>query len=135
VDIVGHWLHQKSIDTTAYYSQVTDTMAADAADGFLARIAAHIDIDRAVTRSPPELQQMYREAALRSGTLASVPGGSCTSHGFCKVHFTCIGCPAKVPDPDKRGQVLQKVEWARHQMEHYRREGLTAEIHCVFRRC
>jgi hypothetical protein len=47
------------------------------------------------------------------------------------VHFTCIGCPAKVPGPDKRGQVLQKVEWARLQIAYYQREGLTAEVHSL----
>jgi hypothetical protein len=127
LDIVGHWLHQKSVKTTAYYSQVTDTMAADAADGFLARIATNIDASKAVLRSPRELRQMYEEASVRSGTLAGVPGGACTSHGFCKVHFTCIGCPAKVPDPAKRDQVLQKVEWAQQQQQYYQREGLSSE--------
>jgi hypothetical protein len=128
---VGRWLHQKGLDTTMYYSEVTETMAADAADSFLARLASHIDVDRAIARSPAELLQIYRDAETRSGTLASVPGGSCTSHGFCKVHFTCIGCPAKVPDPTKRGQVLQKVDWAQRQIEYYRREGLTAEVHSL----
>lgn len=131
VDIVGRWLHQKSLGTTAYYSQPTDTMAADAADQFLARMAAHIDVESTVLRSPAELQRIYEDAVSRSGTLASVPGGACTSHGFCKVHFTCIGCPAKVPDPAKRNQVLQKVQWAQAQIEFYRREGLTAEIHAL----
>jgi hypothetical protein len=106
-------------------------MAADAADQFLARMAAHIDVESAVVRSPAELQRIYEDAVSRSGTLASVPGGACTSHGFCKVHFTCIGCPAKVPDPAKRSQVLQKVQWAQAQIEFYRREGLTAEIHAL----
>jgi hypothetical protein len=40
-----------------------DTMATDAADGFLARIATNIDASKTVSRSPRELRQMYEEAA------------------------------------------------------------------------
>jgi hypothetical protein len=129
VDIVGAWLHQKSVPVTQYYSQPTATMIADAADRYLAAIARTIDVGEAVLRSPAELQQLYRDAATRTGTLAEVVGGHCGAHGLCKVQFACIGCAAKVPDPAKRPQVEHRREWAEHEIDYYRREGLLPDVH------
>ena len=39
VDIVGAWLHQKNVEVTDYYSQPTESMIAEAANHFLARLA------------------------------------------------------------------------------------------------
>lgn len=128
-DIVGAWLHQKSVPVTQYYSQPTATMVADAADRYLAAIARNIDVGEAVLRSPAELQQLYRDAATRTGTLAEVVGGHCGAHGLCKVQFACIGCAAKVPDPSKRLQVEHRRKWAEHEIDYYRREGLLPDVH------
>jgi len=58
VDIVGEWLKQKNLDVTDYYSQPTEGMVADAADRYLARIAAHVHVGDAVRRSPTELRAL-----------------------------------------------------------------------------
>ncbi|AZN68568.1 site-specific integrase [Acinetobacter haemolyticus] len=63
VDIVGKWLHQKSVPVTQYYSQVTDSMVADAADQYLITIASHINVLDAVQRSPQQLRDIYQEAS------------------------------------------------------------------------
>lgn len=128
IDIVGRWLHQKTVAVTSYYSQVTDTMVADAADEYLSRISAHIDVEKAVERSPKYLQDLYDESASKTGTLAQVVGGSCASHGLCKAQLACIGCAAKVPDPEKRNQVLHQRDWAVKELVFYRREGLMPEL-------
>ncbi|SIO72828.1 hypothetical protein SAMN05444172_9315 [Burkholderia sp. GAS332] len=128
VDIVGAWLHQKSVPVTKYYSQPTATMIADAADRYLVSIARTIDVEQAVLRSPAELQEQYRDAAARTGTLAEVVGGHCGAHGLCQVQFACVGCAAKVPDPTKRAQVLQRRAWAGNEIDYYRREGLLPEV-------
>jgi integrase len=127
VDIVGEWLKQKQLDVTEYYSQPTDTMIAEAADRFLARIAAHIHVGEAVRRSPPELQTLYEASRGKVGTLAEVIGGHCVSHGFCAAKFACVGCAGKVPDPAKRHQVERQRQWATAQVQLATAEGLYPE--------
>ncbi len=109
------------------YSQPTDQMAAEAADRFLARISAHVDINQSVVRSPAELQRLYEEVRGKSGTFAAVTGGECVSHGFCSAKFSCIGCPGKAPDPSLRYQVERKKQWAIEQIHLTTEEGLVAE--------
>ncbi|MEW5867420.1 MULTISPECIES: site-specific integrase [Burkholderia] len=128
VDIVGAWLHQKSVPVTEYYSQATETMIADAADLYLLRIARSIDVEQAVARSPHTLQQLYDEAVSKTGTLANVVGGHCTSHGLCKVQFACVGCAAKVPDPAQRAQVEHRRTWAERELVYNREQGLLPEV-------
>ena len=127
VDIVGEWLKQKQLDVTDYYSQPTDTMIAEAADRYLARIAAHIHVGEAVRRAPLELQALYEASRGKVGTLAEVIGGHCVSHGFCAAKFACVGCAGKVPDPAKRHQVERHREWATAQVPLATAEGLYPE--------
>ncbi|WP_316893715.1 hypothetical protein [Ralstonia mannitolilytica] len=127
LDIVGAWMHQKSLPVTSYYSRPTRSMIADAAGDYLAKIARSIDVEQAVLRSPPHLQRAYQEAVVKTGTLANVVGGHCTSHGLCKVQFACVGCSAKVPDPDQREQVEHRREWAKQELEYSRQQQLLPE--------
>jgi integrase len=127
VDIVGEWLKQRHLDVTDYYSQPTDTMIAEAADRYLARIAAHIHVGEAVRRSPTELQALYEASRGKVGTLAEVIGGHCVSHGFCAAKFACVGCAGKVPDPAKRHQVERHRQWATAQVPLATAEGLYPE--------
>ena len=127
VDIVGEWLKQKSLDVTDYYSQPTEGMVADAADRFLARIAAHVQVGEAVRRSPTELRALYETARGKVGTLADVIGGHCVSHGFCAAKFACVGCAGKVPDPAKRHQVERHRAWAQTQVTLATDDGLYPE--------
>lgn len=127
LDVVGAWLKQKNLAVTDYYSQPTAGMVAAAADQYLSRVAAHIDVERAVLRSPEELRRLYEEARGRAGTLANVLGGQCVSHGFCTAKFACIGCAGKVPDPAKRHQVEAQRAWAVEQVRLATAEGLYPE--------
>jgi hypothetical protein len=127
VDIVGAWLHQKDLATTEYYSKPTENMVAEAADVFLARITTEIDVEKAVLRSPPELQQLYNDARGKAGTLADVIGGQCVSHGYCAAKFACVGCAGKVPDPAKRDQIERHKQWASLQVDYATKEGLLPE--------
>lgn len=129
IDIVGKWLHQNTLDVTAYYSEVTDSMVADAADQYLIKIANYINVLDSFERSPKQLKDAYNEACSRTGTLAQVTGGHCTSHGLCKSQFACVGCAAKVPDPSKKNQIIHHQEWARKEVVFYREQGLLPEVH------
>ncbi|ASJ54151.1 hypothetical protein BP422_11695 [Brevibacillus formosus] len=127
VDIVGGWLKQKDIGVTEYYSAPTDSILAEHHDFLLTRFSAHIDVGKAVLRSPEELQQAYNDAEGKVGTLAQVEGGLCVSHGYCAAKFACIGCTGKVVDPQKRHQILHKKKWAQMQLEYTQKEGLYPE--------
>lgn len=127
LDIVGEWLKQKNLDVTDYYSKPTESMVAEAADLYLARVAARVNVGEAVRRSPEELRKLYEEARGKAGTLAEVIGGYCVSHGYCAAKFTCVGCAGKVPDPAKRGQVERHKQWALAQVDFAVREGLYPE--------
>ena len=127
VDIVGEWLKQKNLDVTDYYSEPTDAMVADAADRYLARIAAHVHVGEAVRRSPGELRELYEAARGKVGTLAEVIGGHCVSHGYCAAKFACAGCAGKVPDPAKRHQVERHRAWAQGQVTLATDDGLYPE--------
>jgi hypothetical protein len=124
IDIVGAWLHQKNLAVTDYYSKPTESMVAEASDLYLSRIAAQINVNEAVLRSPDELQQIYESARGKAGTLADVIGGQCISHGYCAAKFACVGCAGKVPDPAKRHQVERHKEWALLQVDYAINEGL-----------
>ncbi|MCI0627839.1 MAG: site-specific integrase [Acidobacteria bacterium] len=127
LDIVGTWLHQKSVEVTDYYSKPTESMVAEASDLFLARVAAQIDVHDAVLRSSEELQTLFEEARGKAGTLAEVIGGHCVSHGYCAAKFACVGCAGKVPDPTKRYQIERHRQWALEQVDFATHEGLHPE--------
>jgi hypothetical protein len=127
LDIVGEWLKQKNLDVTDYYSKPTESMVAEAADLYLARVAAQVNVGEAVWRSPAELRKLYEEARGKAGTLAEVLGGHCVSHGYCAAKFACVGCAGKVPDPAKQAQVERHKQWAMVQVDFAEQEGLYPE--------
>ena len=127
VDIVGEWLKQRNLDVADYYSQPTEGMVADAADCYLARIAAHVQVGEAVRRSPTELRALYETARGKVGTLADVIGGHSVSHGFCAANFACVGCAGKAPDPAKRQQVERHRAWAQTRVTLATADGLYPE--------
>lgn len=102
-------------------------MVGEAADQFLARVAALVQVGETVRRSPVELQQAFEEARGKAGTLAQVTGGHCVSHGFCAAKFACVGCAGKVPDPTFRSQVERHKAWAMIQVDFAVQEGLLPE--------
>ncbi|AVK84829.1 hypothetical protein C3943_15345 [Lysinibacillus sp. B2A1] len=127
LDIVGAWLHQKNIEVTDYYSAPTPSQVAQKADTWLKYTATHINITEAVKRSPEELQRMYEDAKNKVGTLNKVVGGVCTSHSFCPSKFQCVGCAAKVPEPDKKDELLKMKDWAQKSGQDWRTMGLLPE--------
>lgn len=127
-DIVGAMLHQRDLDVTTYYGRPTRRMIVDAADAYLLKIAANIDVADAILRTPGEIQDMYATARERTGTLAHVCGGACTLHGVCPVQFRCIGCAAKAPDPAQRQEVVHRIEFAEKEKDWHKKNGLLPEV-------
>lgn len=112
---------------TEYYSQPTESIVAEATDVLLSRMAAHINVRDLLQRSPEELRQQFEEAVKQIGTLGEVLGGHCTYGNVCPIHMACIGCPAKVPDPDKRDQVLNDKQFAEQRLKVCIEEGLVRD--------
>jgi hypothetical protein len=54
-------------------------------------------------------------------------GGDCTSHSFCPSKFSCIGCPAKVPDPARKQEIVFQKRWALDSAQQYESPGLLPE--------
>jgi hypothetical protein len=112
---------------TEYYSQPSEHIVADATDSLLARLASHIDVKEVLLRSPEELQEQFDEAVKVIGPLGDVPGGHCTYGSVCPGQRMCVGCPAKVPDPEKRDQIINKKQWAEQRLDYYVKEGLVMD--------
>lgn len=128
VDIVGQWLHQKNINITEYYSAPTTKILVQSSEEWLNSISSHIKVSEAIKRSPEEIIKMFEEAKLKVGTLNRVIGGVCSSHSFCPSKFQCIGCAAKIPEPDRKDEILKMKKWATDSANEWQQLGLLPEV-------
>ena len=127
LDLVAEWLKQKNLDTTRYYSQKGQQDVAEEHASFVERLAAEINIRKAIVRSPEENQKLAESARRRVGTLIGVCGGDCTFDGWCHNQFDCIRCPQRHQTPEKRSHVEEKLRNAEDRLTYYEREGLVLE--------
>ena len=128
LDVIGALLHQKDLTVTDYYSAPTERMVRTVAVDLLARIATHLDLGEAVLRAPAELQRALQEGMARNGTLAHVIGGSCSCDAFCPAQFACVGCSAKIPDPERRAEVEDHLDWNTQGRARAERRGLALQM-------
>ncbi|MGG4471197.1 tyrosine-type recombinase/integrase [Paenibacillus alvei] len=129
IDIVREWMHQKNVEVTEYYSAPTTAQLAANADIWLTSIASHINVGHAVKRSPSEIRDLYNDAKDKVGALTNVIGGSCSTDAFCPVKFACVGCAAKIPEPEKKEQIIFQLEWAIKNRETYTKMELYQEAY------
>jgi integrase len=127
IDLVAEWLKQKNLDTTKYYSRIPLKWALEEQHSFLDRFATHINIREAIQRSPEEIRKMAEGALKRVGMFVPVLGGGCTLDCSCPYQFSCIHCPCKVPDPEKRYQVEEVLCYAKERLAYCEKEGLLLE--------
>ena len=71
-----------------------------------------IDVGAEALRSPDEIGRMLKDAEGKLGTLTEVFGGTCVVGNMCPAKFACVGCAGNAPDPAKRYQIQQKLDWA-----------------------
>lgn len=138
LDVVGAMLHQKDPGVTGYYAAPTRRQVVAAADALLDRFATHLGDVGVLVRGPEELRRQFDVARQHVGTLARVVGGHCTSHAICPVSFACTGCAHKVPDPDRRQEVVQQKEWALVRLEQVETSRLgpeAAKMRALIQRC
>lgn len=139
LDIVAKILHQKNVRVTAYYAASPWQQVVERMDSFLDRFATHLgNIEETFLRAPAELRQQFEEAQKTVGTLAKVVGGECTCHAQCPISFACAGCVYKVPNPARRGEVVEQKQWALVRLEQVRRRGMgpeTVKMEALVHRC
>ncbi|MES5844487.1 MULTISPECIES: site-specific integrase [unclassified Bacillus cereus group] len=128
VDIVAKILHQRDLTVTRYYSEPTPSQVAEKIGELHDGIANYVDLDEAVLRSPEELQQEWEKHKAKVGVYNNVLGGTCVTDKVCPVKMACLGCVAKIPQPEKKGELVEVVELSKDMEKRFASMGLTLEV-------
>ncbi|KWX87271.1 hypothetical protein AMQ83_14090, partial [Paenibacillus riograndensis] len=88
---------------------------------------SYIDIQQGIQRSPEELKDIYEEYKEKVGTVSKVVGGICTIDSVCPTKMACMGCAAKVPQPEFRYEIEQYLTWAQESEQRFMKLGLEVE--------
>ncbi|TQR37229.1 site-specific integrase [Lysinibacillus sphaericus] len=127
-DILAIILHQRDLNITDYYSEPTQSQVAQQVSEYHDIIMDYIDIDEAVLRSPEELQQEFREYKENVGVLNNVIGGVCVTNMVCPTKMACIGCQAKIPQPEKKHELEEVIELSRDMEKRFSAMNLPIEV-------
>lgn len=129
LDVIAVMLHQKNVQTTAYYAAPPWQRVLATANSFLDKFATHLgSVEEAFVRAPAELQRQLEEAKQQVGTLNKTPGGQCTCHALCPIAFACTGCVYNVPDPDREDEIIEQEQVAFIRLDQVKKRGLGPEI-------
>lgn len=112
LDIIASILHQKDLKITDYYAEPTDSQVAVTTHDFQELMASHLEINSSVLRGPEELVEALKEANEKVGVYTQALGGSCSIDAICPVKMACVGCGAKIPDPEKKQDLMVYKKWA-----------------------
>ena len=128
IDIVAKMLHQRDLNVTAYYSAPTPSQIAESVSELHDVISSYVDIDDAYLRSPKELQQQFDEHAEKVGVYNKVLGGTCVTDFVCPTKMQCLGCKAKVPEPDQEDELLEVIQLSKDMEKRFKQMGLEVEV-------
>lgn len=128
VDIVAKILHQRDVGVTGYYSEPTPSQVAQSVSDLHDVISDYIDIDEAVLRNPEELEKELEEYKEKVGVFNNVVGGTCVTNHVCPIKMACLGCQAKIPQPEKKHELLEVIELSKDMEKRYGAMGLTVEV-------
>ncbi len=128
IDIVAKILHQRDVNVTRYYSEPTPSQVAEKIGELHGVIANYVDLDEAILRSPKELQREWEEHKSKVGVYNNVLGGTCVTDKVCPVKMACLGCVAKIPQPEKKHELFEVVELSRDMEKRFTSMGLTVEV-------
>ena len=121
-------LHQHDLNVTRYYSEPTPSQVAEKIGELHDVIANYIDLDEAILRSPEELQREWEEYKAKVGAYNNVIGGTCVTDKVCPVKMACLGCVAKIPQPEKKHELLETIELSKDMEKRFASMGLTIEV-------
>lgn len=128
IDIVAKILHQRDVNVTRYYSEPTPSQVAEKIGELHDVIANYVDLDEAILRSPEELQREWEEYKTKVGIYNNVLGGTCVTDKVCPVKMACLGCVAKIPQPEKKHELLETIELSKDMEKRFVSMGLTIEV-------
>ena len=128
IDIVAKILHQRDVGVTGYYSEPTPSQVAQSVSDLHDVISDYIDIDEAVLRNPEELEKELEEYKEKVGVFNNVIGGTCVTNHVCPIKMACLGCQAKIPQPEKKHELLEVIELSKDMEKRYSAMGLTVEV-------
>lgn len=128
IDIVAILLHQKDYTVTKYYSRPTATQVSEAVEEWHMVLAGDIDIGEVVLRTPIELDEQLKQYKEKLGTINKTLGGLCTLDRICPKQMACLGCAAKVPQPENKEELEQTWKFYDQQERYFRKKGINFEL-------
>ncbi len=128
IDIVAKILHQRDLNVTRYYSEPTPSQVAEKVGELHSVISNYVDLDEAILRSPEELQREWEEYKAKVGVYNNVLGGTCVTDKVCPVKMACLGCVAKIPQPEKKHELIEVVDLSKDMEKRFASMGLTVEV-------
>ncbi|HDX9578101.1 TPA: site-specific integrase [Bacillus pseudomycoides] len=128
IDIVAKILHQRDLNVTRYYSEPTPSQVTEKIGELHSVISNYVDLDEAILRSPEELQREWEEHKEKVGVYNNVLGGTCVTDKVCPIKMACLGCVAKIPQPEKKHELLEVVDLSKDMENRYASLGLTIEV-------
>lgn len=128
IDILAKILHQRDLGVTAYYSEPTPSQVAQSVSDLHDIISDYVDLDEAVLRSPEELEKHIEEYKEKVGVFNNVVGGVCVTNHVCPIKMQCLGCHAKIPQPEKKHELLEVIELSKDMEKRYGALGLTVDV-------
>ncbi|WP_420792436.1 site-specific integrase [Bacillus cereus] len=128
IDIVAKILHQRDLGVTRYYSEPTPSQVAQSVGDLHDIISDYVDLDEAVLRSAEELEKEIEEYNEKVGVFNNVVGGTCVTDHVCPIKMQCLGCQAKIPQPEKKHELLEVIELSKDMEKRYSALGLTVDV-------
>nr|WP_318241030.1 site-specific integrase [Ureibacillus galli] len=128
IDIVAKILHQRDLGVTGYYSEPTPSQVAQSVSDLHDVISDYVDLDEAVLRNPEELEKEIEEYKEKVGVFNDVLGGACVTDHVCPIKMECVGCHAKIPQPEKKQELNDFIDWNKKSEEFYNSMGKKVEV-------
>ena len=102
-------LHQVNVIVTDYYSKPSPQELFAKLGPLMTRLGDLAEVDPSTLRTVGDIRRLGQEALKRFGILRRTPGGMCATFAACEVQFRCASCPAYIPNPAQREEVLEKI--------------------------
>lgn len=128
IDIVAKILHQRDLGVASYYSEPTPSQVAQSIGDLHDVISDYVDLDEAILRSPKELEKEIEEYKGKVGIFNNVVGGVCVTDHVCPIKMQCLGCHAKIPQPEKKHELFEVIELSKDMEKRYSSLGLTIDV-------
>lgn len=128
VDIVAKILHQRDLNVTGYYSEPTPSQVAQSVSELHDVISSYVDVDEAMLRSPEDLQKEFEAHKRKVGVFNKVLGGTCVTDFVCPTKMSCLGCKAKIPQPEQENELLEVIELSRDMEKRFKKMNAEVEV-------